>query len=244
MIRTAAYYAALVGSTALFGCLAIVCTPLGAGTRGLDRINRGWARLILAAAGVRVTVRGVEHLRREGCQIIVANHQSYFDIWVLLASLPASVRFVAKLELARIPVLSAGMRSSGHVLIDRDRARSARKTLRAAGRRMRAEGLTLVLFPEGTRSLDGRVGPFRRGAFELALDTRAPLVPTAIEGSRRVCPPGARRVRPGRIAVQLAPPIQPEGSGPAGREALLRQTRDAVEAMLAEMSEVGRGEEG
>ncbi|MXX77461.1 MAG: 1-acyl-sn-glycerol-3-phosphate acyltransferase [Gemmatimonadales bacterium] len=231
-MRTAIFYVALVLSTIFFGALAATVSLVGGGRAWMDRANRGWARAVLSAAGVRVTVHGLEHLDPSGVQIIAANHQSYFDIWALIAGLPASVRFIAKRELGNIPMLSVGMRSAGHVLIDRDRPRSARKTLREASDRMRAERLTLVLFPEGTRSRDGRLGRFRRGAFALARETRAPLVPAAIDGGRRVYAPGAKRVRPGAITVRLAPAIRLEGAEPADRGTLMRETRAAIEAML------------
>ena len=232
MIRTAVFYVTLVLSTILFGALAATVALVGGGRAWLDRANRGWARSVLAAAGVRVTVLGLEHLEPSGVQVIAANHQSYFDIWALIAGLPASVRFIAKRELGNIPMLSVGMRSAGHVLIDRDRPRSAKETLREASHRMRAEQLTLVLFPEGTRSRDGRLGRFRRGSFALALETRAPLVPAAMDGGQRVYPPGAKRVRPGAITVRLGPAIRLAGAEPADRTALMRKTRAAIEAML------------
>ena len=217
MIRTAIFYVTLVLCNDLLRChdrrwFLVV----GGGRVWMDRANRGWARSMLSAAGVRVTVHGLEHLHPSGVQIIAANHQSYFDIWALIAGLPASVRFIAKRELANIPMLSVGMRSAGHVLIDRDRPRSAKKTLREAGDRMRAEQLTLVLFPEGTRSRDGRLGRFRRGSFVLALETRASLVPAAVEGGQHVYPPGAKRVRRGPITVRLGPADSAGRSG-AGR---------------------------
>lgn len=239
MIRTAIFYVALVLSTIFFGAMAAVASFVGGGRVWMDRANRGWARSMLSAAGVRVTVHGLEHLHASGVQIIAANHQSYFDIWALIAGLPASVRFIAKRELGNIPMLSVGMRSAGHVLIDRDRPRSARETLREAGDRMRAEQLTLVLFPEGTRSRDGRLGRFRRGAFALALETRAPLIPAAVDGGRGIYPPGAKRVRPGAITVRLAPEIRLEGGQPADRRTVMRETRAAIEAMLPRGSSGG-----
>ncbi len=234
MIRTATFYVTLVLATIFFGAMAAVVALVGGGRAWMDRANRGWARSALAGAGVRVTVHGLEHLHPSGTQIIVANHQSYFDIWALIAGLPASVRFIAKQELANIPMLSVGMRSAGHVLIDRDRARSAKETLREAGGRMQAEKLTLVLFPEGTRSRDGQLGRFRRGSFALALATPAPLVPAALDGGQRIYPPGAKRVRPGSMTVRLGSAIQMEGAEPADRKTLMRKTRAAIEAMLPE----------
>ena len=239
MIRTAVFYVTLVLATTFFGAMAAVAALVGGGRAWMDRANRGWARSALAGAGVRVTVHGLEHLHPSGTQIIAANHQSYFDIWALIAGLPASVRFIAKQELANIPMLSVGMRSAGHVLIDRDRARSAKETLREAGGRMQAEELTLVLFPEGTRSRDGQLGRFRRGSFALALATSAPLVPAALDGGQRIYPPGAKRVRPGSITVRLGPAIQMEGAEPADRKTLMRKTRTAIEAMLPEGGPAG-----
>ncbi|WP_420634552.1 lysophospholipid acyltransferase family protein [Candidatus Palauibacter sp.] len=237
MIRTVLFRAVLVFSTAFFSILAVVFVGMGGGRAGVNWINRSWARSLLAVAGVRVRVEGLEHLHLSGPQIIVANHQSYFDIWALLAALPVSVRFIAKRELSRIPLLSRGMQSAGHVFIDRDRPRRARETFRTAGRRMRAEGLTLVLFPEGTRSRDARPGRFLRGSFALALETDAPLVPAAVDGGHRVCPPGARRVRPGRISVRLAAPIPLDGANPPDRRTVMHEVRSAIEAMLAERTE-------
>ena len=239
MIRTALFYPVLVLSTAVFSILAVLLTRIGGGHTVVDWIDRNWARSLLLAAGVRVSVRGLEHLDRSGPQVIVANHQSYLDVWALMAVLPVSVRFIAKRELAGIPLLGGAMRAAGHVLIDRKRPRNAKETLRTAGRRMRAEGLTLVLFPEGTRSRDGELGRFRRGSFALALETGVPLVPAALDGGHRAYPPGAKRVRPGRIVVRLAPPISLEGVDPPSREALMREARRAIESMLGEGGESG-----
>ena len=232
LIRNALFYAALGLSTGFFSILAVITTRIGDGRAAIDRIDRGWARSLLAAGGVGLTVHGLEHLDRSGPQIIVANHQSYFDVWALMAALPVSLRFIAKGELARIPLLGRAMEAGGHVLIDRARARSAKATLRIAGHRMREEGLTLVVFPEGTRSRDGKLGRFRRGSFALALETGVPLVPAAIEGGYRVYPPGARRVTPGRMTVRLGAPISLASVDPPDRGDLMRAARTAIEALL------------
>lgn len=236
-MRTALFYAALVPSTGFFSILAVLLGRLRGGRAVVDWIHRNWARSLLAAAGVRVSVRGLEHLDRGGSQILVANHQSYFDVWALMAVVPASLRFVAKGEIARIPLLGGAMEAGGHVFIDRDRARSAKDTLRRAGRRMREEELSLVLFPEGTRSADGELGRFLRGSFWLAIETGAPLVPVAIDGGYRVYPRGVKRVTPGRITVSLAAPISPAEAGAARRGTLMRDVRTVIDAMLREAGE-------
>lgn len=230
----------LVLSTGVFSVLAVLSPKFGGGRSAIDRIHRGWSRSLLAAAGVRVRCRGLEHLKRAGGQVILSNHQSYFDVWALMAALPVSLRFVAKRELAGIPLLGTAMQAAGHVFIDRRRARDAKAALHEAARRMRDEGLTLVLFPEGTRTRDGTLRRFRRGSFGLAQTMRAPVVPVALDGGYRAYPAGAKRVRPGPLVIRLAPPVVPRGTDPREREALMREVRTTIEAMLAEGGEGGR----
>ena len=231
-MRTALFYPVLVVSTFVFSTLAVLGGAVGAGAGLFDWIHRSWGRVLLRAAGVRLEVEGLEHVARDSGQIIVANHQSYFDIWALFAALPVSLRFVAKRELSRIPILASAMRRAGHVFIDRDRASSAGEAIRAAGERVRDEALTLVLFPEGTRSRDGELGRFLRGSFALAIEMQVPLVPTAISGGRGVFPPGSRRVRSGTMTIRLAPPISLEGMDTAGRGTLMEETRGTIAALL------------
>ncbi len=240
MIRTILFYPALVLSTLIFSSLSLACGWLSLGPAAFDWVNRNWARTILLAAGVKVTVRGIENLGPPGARIIVSNHQSYFDIWAMLDSLPASIRFIAKGELSRIPVLAGGMKSAGHVFIDRRNAKRARASIRQAAGRMRSDALSLVLFPEGTRSPDGEPGRFKRGAFGLAIELGAPLVPAAVDGGHHVFPPGAKRIRPRNVEVSLAPPIDLDGMVAADRNELMRDVRGAIESMLREGREARR----
>ncbi len=232
MIRTA-WYAVVLGVSTTFFSLVGVLGGLVRAPHGLyDWIHRNWSRSVLGAAGVRTDVRGLEHSETGRAQILIANHQSMFDIWALMAAVPASLRFVAKAELARIPLFAAACRAAGHVFIDRTNAEQAVEAIRTAGERMRREGLTLVMFPEGTRSRDGTLGRFRRGAFALAIETEAYLIPTAVDGGGRILPRGARQIRPGVIHIRLAEPVPLEGMTPEDRDELVRDTRDTVSAML------------
>lgn len=233
MIRTVWFFAVTFASTLLFSVLAVGAGLLRAPKGWFDWIHRSWARSLLGAAGVEVRARGLEHVRPHHAQILVANHQSMFDIWALMAEVPVSLRFVAKRELGRIPVFGAACRAAGHVFIDRRDAARASTAIRRAGERMHREGLSLVLFPEGTRSADGALGRFRRGAFALAIEIRAPLVPIAIDGGARIFPRGVRRVRPGTIELRCAPPIPLEKMTSEDRDALVERTRRDVERMLA-----------
>ena len=235
MIRTIVFYPAMVISTLFFSSLGILCGLFGAGPSVFDRIHRVWSRSILGVAGARVQVEGLEALQPGRAQIFMVNHQSMFDIWSLMAAVPASLRFVAKEELARIPIFAGGMRAAGHVFIDRRKPALAGQAMRAAGERMKRDGLTLVLFPEGTRSGDGGLQAFRRGSFQIAIETQSFLIPVAIDGSGGILPRGGRRVRGGDIRIRLGRGTPLEGMTSADRDALVHETYDAMAGMLVEM---------
>lgn len=235
MIRTAWFAMVTFVSTLFFSLLGVVGGLVRAGRGWYDWIHRHWSRSLLRAAGVRVEAEGLEHVRPDGAHVVVSNHQSLFDVWALMAALPASLRFVTKQELGRIPIFGAACRSAGHVFIDRGNAARASQAIRAAGERMRREGLSLVLFPEGTRSPNGELKRFKKGAFTLAIETQADLVPVAIDGGGRILSRGSRRVRPGTIRLRCAPPIPLRGMTAADRDPLVDGTRDTVEGLLREL---------
>lgn len=235
MIRVLWFRLVVVLSTTFFSVLGLIGGLVRAPHRLYDWIHRTWARSVLAAAGAKVEVEGLENSTPGRAQILVANHQSMLDIWALMAAVPVSLRFVAKKELSRIPVFAAACKAAGHVFIDRTRPGEAAGAIRAAGERMRRQGLSLVLFPEGTRSPDGALGRFRRGAFALAIETGADLVPVAIEGGGRILGRDAKRITPGTIRIRLAPPVPLGGLSTEDRDALVEKTRVTVAGMLDDL---------
>lgn len=222
-------------STAFFSLLAVAGGLVRAPPSFYDWVHRNWSRSLFALGGIAVRLEGEERLVPREASIVAANHQSMFDIWALMAVLPLSLRFVTKQELSRIPVFARACRAAGHVFIDRQDRVGAIEAIRKAGERMRHEGLSLVFFPEGTRSRDGGLGPFKRGTFVLAIETQAPLVPVAIEGSREILPPGARTPRRGVIRVACGRPLSLAGKTGADRDAVMQATRGAIAGMLAEL---------
>lgn len=209
-----------------------------------DWVHRSWSRFLLWLAGVDVAARGLDHLRSGEAQVVVSNHQSLFDILVLFATLPVSLRFVAKSELSRIPVFSGAMRHAGHVFVDRERGTRALTVLDDAGRRMKRDGLTLCLFPEGTRSRDGRLGRFKKGAFVLAIDTQTRMVPVAVEGGSKILPKGRKRLVPRTVHLRCAEPVPLEGLERDDRHELAGRAREAIQGLLDEIRrERGRAEE-
>lgn len=233
MIRTFVFAVMTALSTLVFSLIGVIGGLFRAGHGLFDWIHRSWAGLMLRIGGIRLEVEGLENLEPGRGQILVANHQSMLDIWVLMAGVPVSLRFVAKAELSKIPIFARACRVAGHVFIDRKDAAQARAAIRAAGDRLRAEGLTLVLFPEGTRSLDGRVGRFRRGSFGLAIESQAPLVPVAIDGTGGILPKGSKTLRPGLVRIRIAPAIPLEGMTIDDRDPLMDRTHDTIVGLLA-----------
>lgn len=232
LLRTAFFHVVMVASTLFFSVLGIFGRLFGAKKGWYDWIHRTWGRTVLRAAGARIEARGLEHVSGGGGRILIANHQSFLDIWALMAALPASVRFVAKSELGRFPIFSSATRAAGHVFIDRSAPAAAGAVIRQAGQRVRSDGLALVLFPEGTRSDDGRLGRFKRGTFTLAIEMQADLVPVAIDGGGRVLGRGGKRVRPGTIHIRCSTPIPLAGMTAADRPALTERTRNEIRRLL------------
>lgn len=212
--------------------VALVVSALGGRATAFAMARRLWAPGLLAGAGARLEVDGLERLDGLGSCLVVANHASWIDIPALVRALPRPLAFLAKSELGRVPLLGAYIRGTGMVLVDRSRRRSATASVGAAAELL-ASGRTVISFPEGTRSRDGRLGRFRSGAFGAALATGAPVVPVALVGAGAVLPPGGFRVRPGRIEVRVGAPIASTGYAPGRRAELAEAARCAIATLLA-----------
>lgn len=170
---------------------------------------RTWSRLILVTTGVQVDVAGLERLVPGSTYVFVSNHQSIYDIPILFWSLPFQLRIIAKASLGRFPFLGWHLRRTGHMLVNR--ARPDRRAIFSWANRLTSQGLSLIVFPEGTRSGDGRVGRFKGGSFYLALEAGIPVVPLSITGSRHVMLKGRLATYPGRVQLTVHAPITTEG---------------------------------
>ena len=233
MIRAAWFCIVAVAATAYYSTLSIVGGMRGVPHAFHDRVHRGWARALLRAAGVTVRADGLENIEAGEPVILVSNHQSNFDIFSLFLALPVSIRFVAKSELAQIPVLAHAMRAAGHVFIDRTDRRGSAGAMRLAGDRLRSEKLCLGLFPEGTRSRDGQLGRFKKGSFVLAIETQLPIVPIAVDGGWRLA--GRGRIRPGEVRIRVGKPIPTAGKSTDDRDEVLAEVMAVVEGLLASL---------
>jgi len=193
-------YTAVCGTASLAGSLF---DPRG---RWQHACARRWSWLILKTSGIRVKVEGLEHVDPNRTTIYCANHPSAMDIPILLLTLPVQFRFLAKRPLFHIPFLGWHLRRSGHIPVDRERPREALESLDQAAKKIQ-EGRSVVLFPEGHRSRDGRMLPFKSGSFYLAIRAGVPIVPITLNGTRAVLKPDTLHVRPGETEVIAHPPI-------------------------------------
>ncbi len=201
-------------------------------TEACDEKLKRWSGHLLDFVGVRLEVRGIEQLQHEtGPFIVVSNHQSLYDIPVLYQALPLSLRMAAKKELFRTPIWGKAMRAAGFVEIDRKNRDRAYQALGAAGALLRDEGLSLHLAPEGTRSKTGRLGRFKRGAFDLAQAAQLPVLPVCISGAIRVHRSGTMQVhRDQSVTVTLLPALHPNEFSTT--EALRDAAHSAIEGCL------------
>lgn len=221
-----------IGWTA--GCitLALLVLALTGGRRRipLRMASRLWAPGLLWGAGAHLEVEGLQRVDFAQPHVFVANHQSIIDVCALFRALPVSIRFVIKQELAKVPFIGWYARAMGMVFIERGQAREAASRLHSVVALVQG-GDSLCAFPEGTRSRDGSVRPFKGGAFQVALQAGVPIVPIAIEGSGAVLPAAGFKVRPGMIRVRIGDPIPTAGLKPNDRRALAQRAHDAVVAL-------------
>jgi 1-acyl-sn-glycerol-3-phosphate acyltransferase len=200
--------------------------PLPGGSRLFYFWARLWSRLLLLTSGVRVTAEHLAALDPRRAYVFLSNHQSLYDIPVLLATLPLPARFMAKRELFRIPLFGWALHYGGFIPVDRGAGRSARESFRAATARL-AQGRSVLLFPEETRSRDGRLLPFKRGGFLLAHKAGLPVVPVGVRGTLGVRRRDSYRIRPGRVLVRYGEPIEPI-PGRRGVDELVERTQAAI----------------
>ena len=172
-------------------------------------IARSWAQKGLAMNGSSIQVSGVENIPQTGGLLFVANHQSNFDIPILIGFLPRDKGFIAKLELLKVPSFSRWMKYIGCIFIDRSNPRQSLETISEAAERIKA-GHSMVVFPEGTRSANGTVGQFKAGSLRLAVKSGVPVVPVSISGSKDIMPKGSSLIKSAIVKVVVSPPLMPE----------------------------------
>jgi len=231
-MRTAAVMIWLAAATLVMGLLVIALSLSGVGAASAHRVAQAWGRSILAVSGVRVRVVGRERIDPSAAFICMSNHQSNFDIPVLLGCLPVPFRWLAKAELFKIPIFGRAMRGAGYIPIDRSDRPAAIASLRQAAAAVRS-GVSVVIFPEGTRSPDGGLKPFKKGGFVMAIEAGVPIVPVALRGTFDIMPKGRLLIRPAEVTLAIGDPIPVTGYDIHAKEALMEEVRSALQQLLA-----------
>ncbi len=217
-------------ATFIIGSYLIVLLKVRPKTRQVPRVMRIWARLFLLVTGTRVTVEGAERIDPAGSYVFVGNHSSNLDIPVIMGKLPVSIRFLAKKEMFKVPVLGGAMRAIHMVETDRRLGPTAHRALNDQVTAVVAEGLSLMIFPEGTRSESHDMLPFKKGAFRIAVDNDMPVVPVTIVGTLEAWKPHSKLIHGGRVRLVIHDPIPTTDLD----RNLLNDLRDRVRSTVAE----------
>jgi 1-acyl-sn-glycerol-3-phosphate acyltransferase len=192
-----------------------------------------WSKIILWGSGVRVEINGLDVVDKEKTYIYIPNHLSFFDIFALLAYIPVDFKFIFKEEIMRVPILGWAMRRARYISIGRSSPTKAKSTFKQAVDKIRS-GASIVIFAEGTRSKNGHLQPLKRGAFYLAIESGAPIVPVAIKGTNEIMPKGSFKIKKGSIKIQLGRPIETIHYKRQNMPDLIKKVTGCLSTMLEE----------
>ncbi len=209
MIKTIIKLFFLLIVTIVVALLVLLTTPVNFKGRISDYIVKRWARLLLFISFIKIKQVGTENINKGKGYIFISNHSSMFDILIALAGIPTNIRFVAKKELFKIPIFGWAMKMAGYISIDRERSLKAMRSIEEAAEKIR-NGVSVILFAEGTRSKDGSVQPFKRGPFLLASKTKVPVIPVTINGAAKILPKKSLNLKGGLLEIVFGEPVPTE----------------------------------
>ena len=227
MIRTIFVWSCIVIATFVLGVFTFVSYLFDRKGKMGHYYAKLWGKIALLANRVKVRVEGMEDLNGKGPYVFMSNHQGYYDIFVLLGHLPHQFKWLAKKELFSVPFLGWTMAAVGYISIDRGGTRDTVKAMNEAAQKIR-DGMSVVIFPEGSRSPDGLIQPFKKGGFTLAIKSKVPIVPIAISGSRDIMPKDSLTVTPGEIRMLVGHPIEIQHYSLKDRESLMKKVRETI----------------
>ncbi len=229
-------YFFLIAVPVLFSLTVLTCIVILIGTA----IGNGswwgyypamvWAKVFCILSLVKVSVRGRENIDKRTSYVFVANHQGAYDIFSVYGYLGHNFKWMMKKSLRKIMLVGYTCQKCGHIFVDRSSPTAIRRTIETAEKRLR-DGMSLVVFPEGARTFTGKMGPFKKGAYQLALEFHLPLVPVTIDGSFGIMPRTRYVPRPGRIVLTIHKPIAAPADE-AARAEVIEQTRQSIESSL------------
>ena len=218
----------IILATVFFGTISLIVSFLDKTGTVQNALARTWARLLLAASGVRVKVEGLEHIHPDGSYVFIGNHLSYMDTPVMLAHIPVQFRFLAKRGLFKIPLLGSHLNRAGHIPVPREDPRAAVKTMQIAADVVQRKRVSLLIFPEGGRSRDGKLRSFKEGGAYIGIRAGVPLVPVILIGTREVLPFGSGVVLSGDVTLRILKPIETSSLTLKDRGIVTEQLRSLI----------------
>jgi 1-acyl-sn-glycerol-3-phosphate acyltransferase len=228
MVRASLYLLFVFPWTFLCSIIALLSTFIEQSGRTYHKVALFWSKVCLLAAGVKIEVDGSELIPRDQPVIFMSNHQGNFDIPALFQAIPIRFNWLAKEELFKIPLFGRSMLSAGYIPVNRGDGRDSLKSLDRAAELVRG-GTSIAIFPEGTRSNNGNLLPFKRGGFILAAKAAVPIIPVSISGSMKINPPdNLLCILPGIIRIKFSPPIQTRSNGENLQMSIMDQVRRAI----------------
>lgn len=222
----------------ILGTCAILAACVDRSGNRSHRISSLWARWLCQFSGSPVEIIGIENILQDRAQIFVANHQSFFDIFALSGYLPVQIRWVAKSSLFRIPFVGWSMKAAGYISVDRSNKKKAYQSFVATADKVK-QGNSVVIFPEGTRSEDGTIGPFKKGSHLLAVRAKAPMVPVTLIGTGNIIKKNSFVITPGPIRIIISPPVYTDSSNTKDGESMLEEIRETICTTYAEKTRKG-----
>ncbi len=205
--HTLKFWTLIISLSFTLGIAAVIARVFDSSGDSSHNIARLWCRLLCKWNGVKVEITGLEHMLTDQPQIFVSNHQGYFDIFALSAYLPVQIRWVAKSSLFKIPFMGWAMTAAGYIPVTRtDRKKSYQAFIKTVEKVK--EGCSIIIFPEGTRSEDGKLGEFKKGSNLIASRSNSPMVPVTIIGSGTIIKKGSAIINPGSVKIILSPPVR------------------------------------
>ncbi len=221
----------LIFNTFVLGLIVIMISPFDQNGNIVHYIGRFWSLLNIFLAGTRVKIRGKEKIDKGSNYIVMSNHQSLFDVWALIGKLPLQIRWIVKKEIRKVPFFGYALEKMGHIYIDRHDRKNAYMGLEAAVQKIK-KGTSIIIFPEGTRSKNGRLQRFRLGGATLAMRSGIHILPVTVNGGRFALPKGTLALMPGKMEIIVGDPIDPCAFDENGKEELTAAVKSAIEKNL------------
>ncbi len=221
----------LLAVLTVFTAIFTVCTVHWKNAEFVHKVQQFWSRSFFWLMFLPVSVDGTEHIQPGQSYVFVANHQSMFDVWLVYGWLPVIFKWLMKAELRKVPFVGTGCKAAGHIFVDRRNAKAAMESLQEVERQL-VNGICTVIFPEGTRSLNGEVGRFKRGAFQIAMDLGLPVIPLSLDGCFEVLPKGKPFVNRHPVHMHIGEAIDlkqfKDAEGKPDANAAIEAVREAV----------------